>query len=89
MKTFEKNATVWVLAIDHKHGTDISVHTTEKGARKALYQYCAEWWGEDLDKKYGPLKDLERDDVIQAYFDFFQMWSNPEWYILECHQLEP
>ena len=79
-------AKVWVLVIEHKHGTDIYVNATEERARKALYEYCAASWDEWMDKHHGFLKDLKRDDVIDAYFNPDQVALDPEWYILKEHQ---
>ncbi|BBY54000.1 hypothetical protein H7J07_05200 [Mycobacterium koreense] len=38
--------TVWVLKIDHRHGTDATVHKTKQGAEEALLAYVHEWWDE-------------------------------------------
>lgn len=35
---------VWVLTIDHKHGTDITVYATHDNALAALTDYCLDWW---------------------------------------------
>lgn len=64
--------TVWFLSIEHKHGSDTTIHASEAGARACLATYCREWWEEvapeDADGE--PMSPPEQDDdVIRAYFD--------------------
>mgnify|MGYP005829867455 CR=1 FL=1 len=56
-KTYE---TVWLAKWDHKHGEDISIHTTEDGARKQLVTWARgvlEDWQDDSYKNVSD-KDL-------------------------------
>ena len=79
---------VWVLVIDHEHGTNISAHATEDGAKYALYEYCREWWDDAISEQYGKLADLSRDAAIDAYFDCHNTCLDSEWYILEESKIE-
>ena len=36
----KKSQTVWAAKWEHKHGEDISLHTTEEGARKQLVAWA-------------------------------------------------
>jgi len=38
----KKSQTVWAAKWEHKHGEDISLHTTEEGARKQLVAWARE-----------------------------------------------
>lgn len=38
---------VWVVTIEHKHGTDTAVHRTEEGAQRALQGYVDRWAEEE------------------------------------------
>lgn len=65
---------VHVLIIQHKHGEDISVHSSEEYARNELYDYICNWWGEwdelpwDEDKECNKLPE-NRDEAIDMYFE--------------------
>lgn len=74
---------VWVLIIDHQHGTDISVHASCQDARQALYAYCAQQWDDGLTKQYGALSKLSLEAAIDAYFDAWGMAWDYEYYLLE------
>jgi hypothetical protein len=82
--SIEIGTVVWVLSISHRHGEDISVHQTDKGANAALAAYCAEYWdecdqnGEDHDKP----DDI--DDLITQYFD----GTDNESYEIRCLTLQ-
>ena len=58
--------TVWILAIDHDYGTNLSAHKTETGARDNLAGYVAEWWHREMGTE--PLPD-EPDEAIDVYFE--------------------
>ncbi len=70
---------VHVLCIDHRHGTDLSVHRTVEHARETLLAYVRESWEGD-----GPEESMPStpDEAISAYFD--QEWiDEPESYRIE------
>ena len=68
---------VWVLVIDHKHGTDTYVFSTEEKAREHLDAYIFEWW--DDDDTVDPAT-LTREERVERYF-----YDHPdnEWYVLK------
>jgi hypothetical protein len=59
------DVTVFVLNIDHKHGTNASVHRSAAGAKQALHEFAAEWWDDDGP---GGLIPTDADAAIDAYF---------------------
>lgn len=69
---------VWALLISHRHGEDVTIHTTEVGARGTLAAYVRTWWVEDGPgaKRGEPLPD-DPDTAVGAYFD-----DSDEWYSL-------
>jgi hypothetical protein len=78
--------TVHVLAIEHRHGTDISVHRTETGARLALYDYVAENWALEIPKRKIPAKPGK---AIARYFEEMAGGCGEgESYILESREVE-
>jgi len=76
--------TVWVLLLNHKHGTDYSVHDSEKSAMMALADYCREWWDEAMerrdDERLAPDADNE---VIAEYFEVM----DDETYEIGCRKV--
>ncbi|GJL59697.1 MAG: hypothetical protein NPIRA03_25540 [Nitrospirales bacterium] len=82
-------SSVWVLVIENKYGTQITAHSTAQNANNALYAYCAEWWDEFITEKYGVITELDRAEVIEAYFDYYASFHiYPEWYLLEECKLD-
>lgn len=78
--------TVFVLAIEHRHGTDISVHRTEKGARRALHAYVTDNWALELPGRKIPAKPGR---AIDRYFqEMLGGFGEGESYILESREVE-
>lgn len=58
--------TVYVLSINHKHGTDVSVHRHQEGALSALASYVAQEWTREM--PHGAVKPKSKGKAIQQYF---------------------
>lgn len=58
---------VWVLVIEHRHGTDLTAHRTEERARQWLGEWVEQWWHEVADK-VGDLP-ATATDAIGVYFE--------------------
>ena len=39
---------VYVLVIDHRHGSDVSVYATQEAAAASIEAYCREWWAQEV-----------------------------------------
>lgn len=59
-------APLWLLAVEHRHGRDESVHASEEDARNTLHAYVEEWW--DREVRDAPIPP-DRDRAIDAYFE--------------------
>lgn len=60
---------VIVLLIDHRHGTDVSLHRTQKGAHKALVEYVRdEWKNEQLEESM----PKDEEEMIEQYFQIMR-----------------
>ena len=66
-----------VLSVEHKHGTNTSIHRTEESARDALHDYVAMWWEREMGDE--PMPDGS-GQAIEAYFDRVQteFWESIE-----------
>jgi len=66
----KKKNKVYVLCIDHRHGTDVSVHRTRKGVEDHLALWVATWWAEEQEN-YSRLGEQPADpaDAVVEYFD--------------------
>lgn len=58
---------VWVLHIEHRHGSDYWVCATRQIAEVVLDNYVKEWWPQDGPD--GMSIPKRRDDRIEAFFD--------------------
>lgn len=76
--------TVWLLTIEHRHGTDHWVCATREIAEANLDNYVRTWWEEEIDDKPMP---ATADERIQQYFDEMADASHPEYYTIEEHQV--
>lgn len=78
--------TVWVGAIDHKHGTNLYAAITEDGLYAQLADFCREWWatdGPDAGHEVEPPAALATDrEIVSAYFHH-QTDVGDEWYRAE------
>lgn len=70
---------VWVVTIDHKHGGETNVYSSEAKAYAALYEWVCQWW--DDAKKWATYFDddgaekavpdtvpADQQEAIQIYF---------------------
>lgn len=79
--------TVWVLIIEHRHGSNIYVNKTKDGAAGELFSYVSEWWDEVRGRGRWGVNDpgdipADRDEAIETYFEVV----SDEFYTLEqCH----
>src|SRR5690242_20173653 len=55
---------VWVLVVDQKHGTEITVHRTQEGAGKAIFAYCDQFWAQQFAEDRPP-----DDELVRVYWD--------------------
>lgn len=72
---------VWVLAISHRHGTDVSVHRSEAGALDNLFSYVGDWWENDAPRE--EVIPHDRGEAIDRYFELV----TDEFYSLEATEL--
>lgn len=69
---------VTVLAVDHKHGTNFSAHTTYESALGDLHDYVATEWPT---RGEGDMPD-DRDEAIEAYFH--ENAADESWVMVGC-----
>jgi hypothetical protein len=63
-------ADLFIGIYEHRHGTTVSVHTTEEDAIAAKAQTAREWWHERSDTSAPEdCAGLTDEEVIRAYFD--------------------
>lgn len=60
------SAPLWVTVIDHRHGTDASVHPTRESGFNAVVEYVREWWPMELDDEAMPTSP---DEAVTTYFE--------------------
>lgn len=63
-------STVYVLNIEHRHGMNTTVHSTEAAARNELSTYVRQFWHEVADVSGCPGIAPGDDDAIAKYFEF-------------------
>lgn len=73
---------VWVLQINHRHGTDTFVHRTAEGANDELFDYVKMWWSEAV-SRYGELPEAMPQDRDEAVNEYFESMQDVESYTLE------
>jgi hypothetical protein len=70
------------LLIDHRHGTDLTLHPGYDAAKAALVDYVRSWWAQELPGEPEPVDD---DEAIARYFDRLE----DEDYRIEPAALQP
>jgi hypothetical protein len=76
---------VWLLALETKHGTDTYAFSTEEKGKQALREYVAEEVEklEEEDKEGVP---TDPDELVAWWFD--DVGTFREWYDLEEHVID-
>ena len=76
----KRQQSVYLAKWDHKHGQDISAHTTEDGA----YNQCIQWardtledWGGDLYENISDAELFSNWTEITGYNEFFEVDELP------------
>ncbi|WP_439398545.1 hypothetical protein ACRQ5Q_14660 [Bradyrhizobium sp. PMVTL-01] len=73
---------VWVLIIDHRHGTDVTVHASKLEADAIMYAYCDKWW----EREY-PDEPRPDDSKLVARYWERQSDQGEESYLLEEREI--
>lgn len=73
----------YVLTIDHRHGTNTTVHRSNEGATAELATFCRQW--AESDAKITNADGMEDSDLIEAYFA--AMGEQDEFYSIERTEL--
>lgn len=69
-ETDPTGSTVHIVSIMHRTGTNLSAHTTESGAKRALAAFAREWWPEVAGRDGCPAEPPAGDDeTARLYFD--------------------
>lgn len=55
------------LAIEHQHGTDITIHRTREGALAKVDQFVADWWDTEMGED-DPMPE-DAAEARQSYFE--------------------
>jgi hypothetical protein len=74
--------TVWVAAIEHSSGTNITVHTDEAGARAQVAAYARRWWDQEMVPDVAP---DDEDELVETYFE--RMFERGESYVVDSSLL--
>lgn len=54
------------LVVEHRHGTNVSVHPDTDAARRALLDYVTDWWADECPNESQP---DDAKEAIETYFD--------------------
>ncbi|SHG87828.1 hypothetical protein [Bradyrhizobium erythrophlei] len=72
------NTRVWVLVIDHKHGTTVTAHPSRAAADGAVHDHCDEWW----DHEFGAETRPADDELVSRYWEKMSE-RGEEWHVIE------
>ena len=67
---------VWIVAINHKHGTDLLAAASEGEANEKVATFAEEWW-----KDFFPDEDppADRQELSRRYFEAENAAGGCEW----------
>ena len=68
---------VYVLAIDHSYGSNVSAHTSYEKAFKELYEYVNDYLADNHPEE---IEGFSKEEVVQYYF---QEYADEESYIIQ------
>lgn len=68
---------VFVLAIDHAYGCNVSAHTTHKKAFSELFEYVNDYLSDNHPEE---IEGKSKEEVVQYYFE---QYAEDESYIIK------
>ena len=71
---------VWLLAIEHRHGTDHWVCATEAIALSCVDNHVQRWWEDEIEDEDMP---TDPDERTERYFSVMEERDQPESYYIE------
>lgn len=62
--------TLWVVTIEHKHGTNASIATSRERAMQAVVDFAADWWDEEVSDGFEGGRERPEDpqQLVEEYF---------------------
>ena len=78
--------TIWVAAVDHRHGTNLYAAASKEDLDAQLASSCRQSWAE-LVPDPEPADDKSDRDVIEYYFNW-QAEHGDEWHVIEDIDVE-
>jgi len=79
---------IWIVAIEHRHGMDLSAASSEDRAHEIIRAWVDQWWSHEMDKVPGRKKDKAKPKdpvkMVQAYFAQVEEES----FVIELSDLE-
>ena len=93
LKEAETRPMVYTLTIDHKHGTDVRVFQSERGALDALAAWVREWWPTEVARWKDQAEGMTQEafDALpdeEAISEYFERMNGFESYSLNSATLE-
>jgi hypothetical protein len=73
--------TVWVAAVDHKHGTTLYAAASEAGLCTQLAAYCLQWWEQEMPLDAPDPIGMTDREIVSFYFEYFSESGGDEWHI--------
>jgi len=58
---------VYILAVNHRHGENLSAHATEESAEQALFDYVEDEWGGEIDAPFP--QEKTQKEIVDEYFE--------------------
>lgn len=79
--------TVWVLRVDHRHGADVTVHSSVAAAKESLREWVHSWWDETAGRCGAP--DAPPDNPDEAIQFYFEAMAGEESYAIDEAEMNP
>lgn len=77
---------IWLLAIEHRHGTDHWACATEEVALAHLDAYIEEWWTQEVGDE--PIPEDRVDRIIRYFERQDDNWAMVASVTPECYSIE-
>ena len=79
-------AFVYVLTVEHRHGTNVSAHASREHAEAALWEYVTDWWVEAFPNE--PLPEPADGNFWPHIDRYFEVHGADEWHNIQQCQIE-
>ncbi len=73
---------VYIVILEHKHGTDITVFDSMEKAEADVFNHVHAYWNDEILEEFGPISNYTQYEARDKWSEFNE---DREWISIESH----